>query len=292
MKVFVFVLFGILFWQHAVARDVLFLDINNAIPEVQVVKERMDKDNSTGKGPESRLVIVPSYETYPLEKRRRIQELSAVMAGLKEKNILEPGGDHSRQIFNLGKVLRWHKTGNDKTDYSLNDFLPELETVLNNDSFDFDRVFVSGHHGSDYGSMNAVIGGEFFNGLTVDTLKTMLNKSLTTKNVNSIILLGCKTAINKLMEREGIAWAGVLPGSLLQFGFNETSPVKTDELNLSILREVTEVQDLIGRYKNDPDSKITQDIILQRLFKIKRGNRYLGFRFNNTYYQYPEHFVE
>jgi len=49
--------------------------------------------------------------------------------------------------------------------------LPELEDVLHNDLFDFDRVFISGHHGSDYGSMSAFLGGEFLIGLTVDTLK-------------------------------------------------------------------------------------------------------------------------
>jgi hypothetical protein len=94
------------------------------------------------------------------------------------------------------------------------------------------------------------------------------------------------------MERDGVAWAAVLPDSMLQFGFNETSPVKTDELNLSILRELLEIQALIGRYKNDQNSGISPDTILQRILKIKRGNRYLGFRFNNKYYQYPKHFVE
>ncbi len=292
MKVFVFVLFLVLVWQHAFAGDVLFLDINNAIPEIQVVKEGMDTDKSTDNGSLSRLVIVPSYETYTLEKRHRIQELTAIMNGIKEKNILKPGSEFSRQIFNLGKVIRWHKTGDPNKDYSLDDFLPELKAVLNNDLFDFDRVFISGHHGSYYGSMNGVLGGEFFNGLTVDTLKNLLNNSRTTKNVNSIILLGCNTAINKLMERDGAGWAAVLPDSLLQFGFNETSPVKTDELNLSILREILKIQTLIARYKSDQDSGISLDMILQRIMKIKRGDRYLGFRFNNKYYQYPKHFVE
>lgn len=292
MKLFIFFLFSVLFWHDAFAGDILFLDINNAIPEIQVVQEYMDKEKTKNNGPESRLVIVPSLETYSMEKRQRIQELTAIMNGMKEKNILKPGGDFPRQIFNLGKVIRWHKTGDQNKDYSLNDFLPELKDVLNNDSFDFDRVFISGHHGSNYGSLNAVIGGEFFNGLTVDTLKKLLNNSPTTKNVNSLILLGCKTAINKLMERDGVAWAAVIPDSLLQFGFNETSPVKTDELNLSILRELLEIQTLIARYKNDQDSGISPDTILQRILKIKRGNRYLGFRFNNKYYQYPKHFVE
>ncbi|MDA3791511.1 MAG: hypothetical protein PF503_23815 [Desulfobacula sp.] len=292
MKVFIFILFSVLFCQHAFAGDVLFLDINNAIPEIQVVQEYMDKEKTKKNGPESRLVIVPSYETYSMEKRQRIQELTAIMNGLKEKNILKPGGDFPRQIFNLGKVIRWVKTGDTDKDYKLSDFLPELKEVLNNDSYDFDRVFISGHHGSDYGSMSAFLGGEFFNGLTVDTLKKLLNNSPTTKNVNSLILLGCKTAINKLMERDGVAWAAVLPDSMLQFGFNETSPVKTDELNLSILRELLEIQALIGRYKNDQNSGISPDTILQRILKIKRGNRYLGFRFNNKYYQYPKHFVE
>ena len=292
MKLFIFFLFSVLFWHDAFAGDILFLDINNAIPEIQVVQEYMDKEKTKNNGPESRLVIVPSLETYSMEKRQRIQELTAIMNGMKEKNILKPGGDFPRQIFNLGKVIRWHKTGGQNKDYSLNDFLPELKDVLNNDSFDFDRVFISGHHGSNYGSLNAVIGGEFFNGLTVDTLKKLLNNSPTTKNVNSLILLGCKTAINKLMERDGVAWAAVIPDSLLQFGFNETSPVKTDELNLSILRELLEIQTLIARYKNDQDSGISPDTILQRILKIKRGNRYLGFRFNNKYYQYPKHFVE
>jgi hypothetical protein len=131
-----------------------------------------------------------------MEKRQRIQELTAIMNGMKEKNILKPGGDFPRQIFNLGKVIRWVKTGDTDKDYKLSDFLPELKEVLNNDSYDFDRVFISGHHGSDYGSMSAFLGGEFFNGLTVDTLKKLLNNSPTTKTVNSLILLGCKTAIN------------------------------------------------------------------------------------------------
>ncbi len=320
MKFFLFFLFSVFLWQDAFAKDILFLDINNAIPEIQVVQEYMDKDKVQGKGPEStqiimpsmqtlnqemysilsgndmgeasRLVIVPSLKTYSMKKRQRIQELTAVMNDMKHKDILKPGGDYPRKIYNLGKVIRWHKTGDPDVDYSIKDFLPELKLVLDNDSYDFDRVFISGHHGSDYGSMTAMLGGEFFNGLAVNTLKKMLNNSQTTKNVTSIILLGCKTAINKLMERDGVAWAAVLPDSLLQFGFNETSPVKTDELNLAILREILEVQTLISQFKNDPDSGIGLDGILKRILKIKRGGRYLGFRFDNKYYQYPKHFVE
>jgi hypothetical protein len=94
------------------------------------------------------------------------------------------------------------------------------------------------------------------------------------------------------MERDGVAWAAVLPNSFFQFGFNETSPVKTDELNLAILRELLEIQTLIYMFKNDQDSGITPDKILKQIMKIKRGNRYLGFRLNNKYYQYPKHFVE
>jgi len=292
MKLFIFFLFSVLFWHEAFAGDILFLDINNAISEIQVVQEYMDKEKIKNNGPEANLVIVPSMQTYSMEKRQKIQELTALMNDMKHKNIVKPGGDFSRQIFNLGKVIRWVKTGDTAKDYQLSDFLPELKNVLNNDSFDFDRVFISGHHGSYYGSMNGVLGGEFFNGLTIDALKKRLNNSPTTKNVNSLILLGCKTAINKLMERDGVAWAAVLPESLLQFGFNETSPVKTDELNLTILRELIEIQTLIARYKNDQASGISPDTILQRILKIKRGNRYLGFRFNNKYYQYPKHFVE
>ena len=176
-----------------------FLDINNAIPEIQVVQEYMDREKKKNNGPGesqvivpsmqpinqeifsllsehegeagSRLVIVPSMQTYSREKRLRIQELTTVMNKMKEKNILEPGGDLPEKIFNLGKVIRWHKTGDPDKDYSLNDFLPELKEVLSNNSYDFDRVFISGHHGSYYGRMKAVLGGEFFNGLTVDSLK-------------------------------------------------------------------------------------------------------------------------
>jgi len=293
MKFFVFFFFFfVLSWHAAFAGDVLFLDINNAIPEIQAVQEYMEKERTKNNGPDSRLVIVPSMETFSMEKRQRIQELNAVMNDIKHQNISNPGGDISRKIFNLGKVIRWVKTGNKAEDYQLNDFLPELKKVLNNDAYDFDRVFISGHHGSYYGSLNGVLGGEFFNGLTIDTVKTLLNNSITTQNVNSLILLGCKTAINKLMEQDGVAWAAVLPDSLLQFGFNETSPVKTDELNLAILRELLEIQTLIIRFKNDPQSGLTQDMILKRIMKIKRGNRYLGFRFNHKYYQYPKHFVE
>lgn len=320
MKLFLFSLFSVLLWQEVFAGDILFLDINNAIPEIKVVQDYMGKekiqDNGTessqiiipsmqpinqeiffllsgnGVEPESKLVVVPSMLTYSMKKRQRIQELTALMNDMKHKNKLKPGGDYPRKIFNLGKVIRWHKTGDPDLDYHLDDFLLELKDVLNNDLFDFDRVIISGHHGSDYGRMNGVLGGEFFNGLDIGTLKNLLNNSPTTRNVNSLILLGCNTAINKLMERDGAAWAAVLPDSLLQFGFNEASPVKTDELNLSILREILEIQTLIFQFKNDQNSGVTQDIIFQRIMKIKRGNRYLGFRFNNKYYQYPEHFVE
>jgi hypothetical protein len=320
MKSFIFFLFLILFWQNAFAGDILFLDINNAVPEIKVVQEHMDKQGIKTNGPESsqvivpsmqllnqemfsllsgqetgsepKLVIVPSMETFSREKRQKLQELNALMNDMKHQNMLKPDEEISRKIFNLGKVIRWVKTGNTGKDYTLSDFLPELKDVLNNDSFNFDRVYISGHHGSYYGSLNGVLGGEFFNGLTIDTLKNMLNNSTTTQNVNSLILLGCKTAINKLMEKDGIAWAAVLPDSLLLFGFNETSPVKTDKLNLTILREILEIQTLIFRFKSDENSGVTKEMILKRIMSIKRGNRYLGFRFDQQYYQYPKHFVE
>jgi hypothetical protein len=306
-----------LFWQNAFAGDILFLDINNAVPEIKVVQKHMGKQGIKTNGPESgqvivpsmqslnqeifsllsgqetgsesKLVIVPSMQTFTREKRQKLQELNAIMNDMKHQNILKPDEEISHKIFNLGKVIRWVKTGNTGKDYTLNNFLSELKDVLNNDSFDFDSVFISGSY---YGSLNGVLGGEFFNGLTIDTLKNLLNNSTTTQNVSSLILLGCKTAINKLMEKDGVAWAGVLPDSLLQFGFNETSPVKTDELNLAILREILDIQTLISRFKNNENSGVTKDNILKRIMSIKRGNRYLGFRFDHKYYQYPKHFVE
>ncbi len=109
MKLFLFFLFSVLFWQHAFAGDILFLDINNAIPEIQVVQDYMDKEKIKNNGPESsqviipsmqplnqeifsllsdndigsesKLIIVPSMQTYSMKKRQRIQELTALMNG-------------------------------------------------------------------------------------------------------------------------------------------------------------------------------------------------------------------
>ncbi|WP_457553409.1 hypothetical protein [Desulfobacula sp.] len=252
----------------------------------------MEKGKIHNKEPESEMVIVPSYKVFSREKRQKLQELTIIMNGYKKKNMWNPSEEISIKIFNLGKVIRWVKAGDINVDYTLKDFLPELQDVLNNELYDFDRVIISGHHGTYYGRIDGTLGGEFFNGLSIDTLKNLLNTSITTKHVNSLILLGCQTAINKLMERDGIAWAGVLPNSFLQFGFNEAAPVKTDELDLSIIREILEIQTLVSLFKNDQNSGITIDTIFQRIMKIKRGNRYLGFRLNNKYYQYPKHFVE
>ena len=292
MKSLVFLLFLILSWHEVYAGDILFLDINNAVPEIEVIQKYTGKDKINNNGRKSKLVIVPSMKTFNMEKRKKLQELNSIMNAFKKKNIWNPSEELSYKIFNLGKIIRWHKTGDTDMEYLLSDFITELKDVLNNDSFDFDRVFISGHHGTNYGSLNGVLGGEFFNGLIIDTLKELLNNSHTTQNINSLILFGCQTANNKLMEREGVAWAAVLPNSLLQFGFNESAPVKTDTLNLAILKEILEIQTLISHFKNDQNSGISLDMIFKRIMKIKRGNRYLGFRLNNVYYQYPKHFVE
>lgn len=276
----------LLSWNEAHGID------NNISSGIDARKKHTGKEKTDNNGHEPRLVIVPSMETFNMEKRKKLQELSSIMNAYKAKNIKNPSAELSRKIFNLGKIIRWHKTGDTAMEYLLSDFIKELKDVLNNDSFDFDRVFISGHHGTNYGSLTGVLGGEFFNGLIIYTLKALLNNSRTTQNVNSLILFGCQTANNKLMGREGVAWASVLPDSLFQFGFNESAPVKTDTLNLSILGEILEIQTLISHFKNDQDSKISLDMILRQIMKIKRGNRYLGFRLNNKYYQHPKHFVE
>jgi hypothetical protein len=290
--------------------DILFIDLNNVIPEVEVIQEDLKNAKSRNEEVNTRLVIVPSMKTFDMETRVMLQPLSAELNRLMEKSLKNLNKDFSPQIYELGQKIRKLKTGDPKGKYTKEEFFAELESVVDDPSYNFDRVFISGHHGSNYGELIGVIGGELVNSITSYDLKESLNYAISTQGVYSLVLLGCKTGIDKLMGKAGIGWASVLPWSKLQFGFNGYSPIKSNPDNLNILKQVIAINKSIGSHlrsessgrRVSPGEYITKrkglpqkvyNSVLKNLYSMNRYNRYLGFRLNGIYHKYPQnHFVE
>lgn len=277
--------------KFAYAGDILFIDLNNAISEVEVVQAHLGKPVPKNGNSPSQLVVVPSFETFNMDIRKKLEVIKARSQNLMKENLRTLTRDNDSEIFRLGKASRELLMGDPDVHYTPDHLLQELEQVVNQRGlYNFDHIFISGHHGSDYRSRNGFFGGEFVGGVSMERIKEILNLAPTTENVRTLALLGCNTGINKLMASPDSGWSTVLPQAVLHIGFNGYAPIKSDQLNLQILRQILSVQDRIAQfYAGEADF----ETVRKKLFSLKTGSRNLGFRFDNQYHQHPRaHFVE
>lgn len=260
----------------AQAGDILFIDINNVTPEIAVVENYLKQAKAQGYEKNTRLVVVPSYETFSPQQRTQLERLS-----LQIENLFKVGGSSNLdRIAKLGEQIRSVKTGSNNQEYTMQQLLAELKSVLANTEYKFDRVFISGHHSPTLDGANGVLGGEFLNGFSAEIAQTYLNNAPTTQNVHSLVLLGCYTGTPDMMGKAEAPWAAVLPKAVFHFGYNNPAPLKTDPVNLDILRRLISAQNLIANGES-----------LQQLASfmgsIRTQGRFLGYRVGSQYIQHP-----
>lgn len=275
------------FWASTTwAGDILFVDVNNAISELAVIQQKLERDRSRGQEIETRLAVVPSYETVSLEERQRLQEINTEIQELSKRNSQHSTDANVRQIYDLGVESRILLKGDAKQDYRIADLLRELELVVNNSKYNFDRVYVSGHHVSGVMTSAGILGGEFVNGITSEHLAQIFNMAPSMQSVHSLIMLGCNTGTDEMMGDANSHWAQVLPDAVLKVGFDGNAPPKSDRLDLSILREMLSINDLVQELDRQPRTYVL-DSILHRLTRVKVGNRRLGIRLDGRYFRHP-----
>lgn len=267
----------------AQAGDILFIDINNVIPEISVVENYLKQAQAQGLERNTRLVVVPSYQTFTWQQRKDLERLS-----LQIEKIFKGGGNYE-EVARLGKEIRKIKTGRSDQDFTLSQLEAELKSVVQDSTYQFDRVFLSGHHSPSIEQNIGILGGEFLNGFSSEMAKHILNDAPATRNVHSLALLGCYTGTPKMMGQENSPWASVLPQTSFKFGYNNPAPLKTDPANLEILRKLISAQNLVATDLNSQAQMSVegQKSLYQNLFSVPTQGRYLGFRIGQRYFQHP-----
>jgi len=268
---------------NLMAGDILFIDINNVTPEIAVVSNYLRQAQAQGLEKGTRLVVVPSYETFTVEQRRKLEQLS-----IQIERIFKIGGNYD-EAARLGKEIRKIKTGREDQEYTIEQLASELHSVLQNSQYRFDRVFISGHHSPTLDGLNGVLGGEFLNGFSAEIAQSLLNNATTTQNVHSLILLGCYTGIPTMLSQNTSPWAAVLPRAVLHFGYNNPAPLKTDPVNLNILQRLISAQNLIAGELASKQTMTNESMgkLSHYMTSIPTQGRYLGFKIGTQYIQHP-----
>lgn len=271
-----------LFTLPATAGDILFIDINNVIPEIKVVENYLKTAQANNLEKNTRLVVVPSYKTFPLQKRQELEKLSARL----EKALT---ANNYNELAPLGEKIRELKTGDKTREYTMAQLVSELQSVVQNPNYKFDRIFISGHHSPTIDGKDGVLGGEFLNGFSAAIAQSVLNSAASTRNANSLILLGCYTGTPGMMGQSSSPWASVVPNAAFHFGYNNPAPIKSDSVNLAILQKIISAQNLIAHdyVQSGQVGPETLGALAQYMKTIKTQGRYLGYRVGNKYLQHP-----
>lgn len=257
IKVFLFFLFC---WASNAAHaqnNILFIDLNNAVPEIERLEKWLKHEQSLGRELDTKITVVPSYNTLSLEKRKKIHELHVnnIDKALKKylvKCKVELYKNNKKLESECDGVLlqvkEWRAqkaelmgiAGNPYAIYDKEKIYDELKKTLSG-ADKFSRVIVSGHHGPDMSGLDVIslgyLSGELTAGVNTDELKLIMNDKRSLANVRTMLLAGCRTGQPALFQ-PGSGWAAILPQTPLKIGFVGDAPQKFVEQNLKIFDSV------------------------------------------------------
>lgn len=224
--------------SFASGNDILFIDTNNGIEEIDFVRDFLKKTD-----PGARLVVIPSYDRISLEKRKEIQKINAEVIIPLDKFYIEqcPSYKPAAELKSKGceeklnKLLAARKyVENDLKGHLLHadNIRDELEALKRNDSYQFSRLIISGHHSpADINDHRGVVGGEMMSGFSSTMAKEFLNATPSLSSVRTVMMLGCRTGEYETMKKE---WSQVLPNAPVHIGYISRSPDKANRTNYEI----------------------------------------------------------
>jgi hypothetical protein len=287
--------------------DILIIDLNNAVPEIEFIRNFIKKEQRAGRELETEIVLWPSEQRFPMEKRRLVHEIfdrhvnkyaqfvetkcgdsqTARNPQLKEKcdqaaKEIIRGRTEANRLFNLPEVFE-KMTNKVTANLAVNE-LPELRSLVQG-PYEFSRIFISGHHSLSTGvRVNGVlpesekekkggIFGEVLSGLKSTDLRDVLNNAPSTRNVRSLMILGCYSGTQEMLQE---VWGPVLPEAKLHSGFVEQAPAKTDPVDMIILDSLLKYEQSIAESKNATELR-------QRYKQIRAPGRQVAFKVENLY---------
>jgi hypothetical protein len=204
----------------AQARNILFIDLNNATAETQAVRESL----ATG----DQLFVVPSLGFLDAKRRtqillisQRIETTTKLATDCKSR-----GRVYCERLWSTLRELNLARTKLTEQ-YSSDDLIADIKAVAQ-PSVSFDTLVISGHHSGSY------FRGELAQFEANDLLRFDIELARELGGVKSLLLLGCETGVPTLMSD---LFTKALPSLQLIVGAEDNAPTRDERRNLNFIRK-------------------------------------------------------
>jgi hypothetical protein len=202
------------------ARDILFIDLNNAAAETRAMREAL--------APGDRLFVVPSSRYLDEKRRSEILRLSRQFENTTKQatDCKSHGRAHCERLWTTLRELQLARaklTGH----YSSDDLIADIRSIAP-PSTRFDALVISGHHSGSY------FRGELAQFEANDLLRFDVELAQEFGAATSLLLLGCETGVPALM---GDLFTKALPSLQLIVGAEDNAPTRDERRNLDFIRK-------------------------------------------------------
>jgi hypothetical protein len=214
------------------AREILFIDLNNATSEIRAIRESLAVGD--------RLHVVPSSSALDEKRRgeilrvsREIERITKQATECKSKGrvFCERTWATLRDL-NLARDELTKRYGSDALIADIRALSPDTG---------FDTIVVSGHHSGSY------FRGELAQFEANDLLRFDIELARETKNVRTLLLLGCETGTPALM---GDLFVKALPSLQLIVGAEDNAPTRDETRNLAFIRKFVREENVLLESKS------------------------------------------
>jgi hypothetical protein len=216
---------------HASAREILFIDLNNASAEIAAIR--------LGMQPGERLTITPSAERIDPRTRAAVLELK------RRHDAIEARARNCDMRRRAECEALWlqMKALDQARERLLGrfDIQAMIEDLRQQGERSFDTVLISGHHS----------GGYFRGELAALDANDLLALSFSLPDyfsrVRSIVLLGCETGVPSLI---GDLFVKAFPSARLIVGAEDNAPLRSETRNHHFIRAVVAQEPLLAALRD------------------------------------------
>lgn len=202
----------------------LFIDLNNAAPEIVAVRSALAEQSLGG-----RVIVVPSAQRFPAARRAKIFD-SQVRLNAAQARALDCTKDDGVNGCQLAwtemrelELARLEMTGS----YGISELIEDIQQEVINIGANIEMVVISGHHSGGY------FGGEIsrLDVMDLETLRAVFPTVF--QDVRTVMLLGCETGSLQMIRD---VFAPLFPSAGVIIGSDGVAPVRDDPRNLRFVR--------------------------------------------------------
>lgn len=210
--------------QAAEPHTTLFIDLNNAAPEIRAVRSALGEQGLGG-----RVIVVPSAQRFPSARRAEILASQSRFdaAQMRALDCTKDDGVNACQLvwaeMRELELARLKMTGS----YGIRELIEDIQQEVIDIRANIDMVVISGHHSGGY------FGGEIsrLDVIDLDTLNVVFPTVF--QNVRSVLLLGCETGSQQMVHN---VFAPLFPSARVILGSDGVAPLRDDPRNLRFVR--------------------------------------------------------